>query len=54
MDDMITPAVASHYYSEATDQNTQRTKPSLVHTHWGGRPGIISIFFKTVTSVQGM
>ena len=36
MDDMITPAVASHYYSEAADQNTQRTKPSLDHTHWGG------------------
>jgi hypothetical protein len=32
--------------------NTQRTKPSLAYTHWGGRPGIISIFFKTVTSMQ--
>jgi hypothetical protein len=32
--------------------NAQRTKPSLAYTHWGGRPEIISIFSKTVTSMQ--
>jgi hypothetical protein len=34
--------------------NAQRTKSSLAYTHWGGRPEIISIFSKTVTSVQYM
>jgi hypothetical protein len=32
--------------------NAQRTKPSLAHTHWGGRPGIFNRFSQAVTSTQ--